>query len=60
VQSNTLLLSNPVTAAAPENAFDWAGVGAETLIFESKVVGAKGTTNNLWVFTETQIEYLGR
>lgn len=57
---NTILISRPITTANQEYCYDYTHADAETLTFDSTVWWVIGTLNNLRVFTDTTVEYMGK
>lgn len=57
---NVIYTSAPITLANQERCYDWVGTGAEAITFDTPVVGMVSTLNNLWIFTKTTVEYIGK
>jgi hypothetical protein len=57
---NVIYTSRPITLANQERCYDWVGTGAEAITFDTPVVGMVSTLNNLWIFTKTTVEYIGK
>lgn len=58
-QGNNLLISAPVTADNPENAYDFTWGSAQSIIYDTEILGLEGTLNGLYVFTKNKVEFLG-
>ena len=58
-KDNILYISRPITAANPEYSYDWTGAGSQNIVYDSNIIGLKGTMNGLYVFLENKVEYLG-
>ena len=57
---NVLYISRPITLDNQERCYDWLGENSETITFDSKILGLSSTMNQLFIFTEKKVEYLGK
>lgn len=58
--SNFIYFSRPVTPTNPEYARDWTGSWSESRNMGSKVLGMEVWLNNLYIFTQNTVEYVGK
>jgi len=59
-KENVLYISRPILEASQERCYDWIGTDSETITFDSKILWLVATLNQLFIFTENRIEYVGK
>ena len=59
-KENVLYISRPVTEDHQERCYDWVWDNSEQITFDSKILGLKATLNQLFIFTENRVEYVGK
>lgn len=57
---NVLYFSRPITPDNQERAYDWVGTDSEKITFDSDILGLRSTLNQLFIFTENRVEYIGK
>lgn len=57
---NFIYFSRPVTPTNPTYAYDWVWSWAESRNMQSKILWVKSSLNNLFIFTENTIEFVGK
>lgn len=57
---NVLYISRPITLDNPERCYDWVWDNSEQITFDSKILWLSSTMNQLFIFTEKRIEYIGK
>jgi len=59
-RDNVLYISRPITDVNPERCYDRVWENSETITFDSKILWLKATLNQLFIFTENRVEYIGK
>lgn len=57
---NVLYVSRPITVDNPERCYDWVWDNSEQITFDSKILWLSSTMNQLFIFTEKRVEYIGK
>ena len=57
---NVLYVSRPITVDNPERCYDWIWDNSEQITFDSKILWLSSTMNQLFIFTEKRVEYIGK
>jgi len=59
-KENVLYISRPITEANQSYCYDWVGSNSEQITFDSKILWLAATLNQLFIFTENRVEYVGK